>query len=164
MNGNLRVDGDILLPVRKGYVSLSPPAFRDIERTTIGFQSSIPRVGNTELGSFSALANVHLPVGATIVALRASVDNQLSDSNDGILNVTLYRSQVGFSIKEDWLASVGAGLGRDFVSTTNIKHAVVDFSHSYYVDFNGHVFPSGSPNSMFLYGVTIEYEVSQVLP
>ena len=161
VNGNLRVDGDIILPVRTGYVSLSPPAFRDIIHTAISFNGGVPRVGNTDAGCFRALANVHLPHGATITAFKASVDDQSSDAGVDLF-VQLSRSRIG-NVSRDNLAQVASSFGAEILSTTNITNAVVDnVNYSYFVDFT---FLVNTPaNSMFLYGVTIEYEISQVLP
>ena len=161
VNGNLRVDGDILLPVRKGYVSLSPPAFRNIIRTTISFNGGVPRVGNTDAGCFRALASVHLPHGATITAFSASIDDQSSDAGVDLF-VQLSRSRIG-NVSRDDLAQVASSFGAAILSTTNISNAVVDnANYSYFVDFAFLAFTP--PSSLFLYGVTIEYEVSQVLP
>lgn len=170
VNGNIKIEGDILLSTRTGHVSISPYAFQNLLNTrfgNLGTFTNFPAVMNDVVSeTFYAAANVQLPQGAQLVGLTARI---CDDADPGDLRISFWKTVyddlngIHFTAPIVEVDSTGAQ-GKDTISVAIVPSQTVSHGGtSYYVSFEsiGETLPDVAVS---LFNVTIEYEISRLRP
>lgn len=164
--GNLKVDGDIIIPATKRYLSIPPGGFTAEDNWLtykIDFHASYHNLRGTNAGpTVIFYAPVQLPDGAKITEFTAFIKD--SDATEDIsVELLRYRPSTGATGGMTGALYSSGTPGRSTLSTTSIAFATMDSSEYVYLVRVMWKVPT-TVTDIHLEGVFIEYEITTPLP